>query len=177
MFTCHHHIHRGYHSQHRCCGVNKPTDWEIILGNKKPLDLPTTCCEWAGPGKCTVANAIPVGCKVKMNQYVQKYYIIWFALGFAVINLIQVYIYSGSNEKRNCFRVLQTRRCWYKSIFLSFFSFQIIGILFTLVLILTFRSHDRDVRMVPGSLRRTRSNIQAFRPIALKDSKWSYRQI
>lgn len=121
MFTCHHHIHRGYHSQHRCCGVNKPTDWEIILGNKKPLDLPTTCCEWAGPGKCTVENAIPVGCKVKMNQYVQKYYIIWFALGFAVINLIQVYIYSGSNEKRNCFRVLQTRRCWYKSIFLSFF--------------------------------------------------------
>lgn len=87
-----HFIQHEYYLQHRCCGVNKPTDWEAILGNKKPLELPSTCCEWPKSQPCTVQKAFPVGCKVKMNEYVQKYYIIWFALGFAVINLIQVHL-------------------------------------------------------------------------------------
>lgn len=85
------HLQWIYRFQHQCCGVNKPSDWVPILGNKKPVELPSTCCKWTVWGPCTAKNAHQVGCKAKMNKYVQEYYIVWFALAFAVINLIQVH--------------------------------------------------------------------------------------
>lgn len=77
------------HLQHHCCGVNKPSDWEPVLENKNPLILPPTCCKLSFE-KCTVGDAIQIGCKAKMSQYVEEYYIVWFGLGFTVIILIEV---------------------------------------------------------------------------------------
>lgn len=82
--------------QNKCCGVKEPADWYPVLGQNK---LPYTCCPANQQsafsannnyGECTINEATKSGCKEKLVEYMKENLIVWFAIGFTVIILVQV---------------------------------------------------------------------------------------
>lgn len=75
-----------------CCGINGPQDWKQTIHNN---ELPSSCC-YAIPvgGACTAADSYKDGCFVTLKNNLQEnsQIIIWTAIGFALVQLLAVFL-------------------------------------------------------------------------------------
>lgn len=82
--------------QLKCCGVREPKDWNTMTGNFK---LPWSCCGQKQNNSCTLGSldkSQDVGCLCKFKEilYENSNLIIWFFMGFVII---QVHLLNRHN--------------------------------------------------------------------------------
>ncbi|XP_026813928.1 tetraspanin-9-like [Rhopalosiphum maidis] len=79
-------------SDTECCGINGQKDWELVTRSGK---LPASCCYAIQIDEsCTYINSYTIGCfdKFKTNLQHNNRLIFWFAIGFAMLQILAAFL-------------------------------------------------------------------------------------